>query len=211
MPDGKNCNLERGMRMEEYLKIIQWIMEKSGIEYDMLLLSNLITGLSQNSKYKFPVHDFSEKMCEKYHTKYHKGYFNILHYYEKENAIDLFMEYASSEQIIVEDFEITTDLNNRLIYTLSEIEKRPEMFLGNAAIKNLKSFLDGYLAGEDLTLQKPIGDSMSALEMALDKYFSKKYELYEKKPWYDKLEYMSAGFAGNVRAVITALECLEFH
>lgn len=195
--------------MEEYIKLIQCIMKKSGVEYDIFLLSNLIAGLSLNSKYKFPVHDFSERVCEKYHAKYHKGYFNVLYYYEGENAIDCFMEQAGSEKIIVEDIKITTTINERLIFVLSEMKKRPGMYLKNGDIKNLKSFLDGYLAGEDLNLQIAIGNSTSTLEMILDKYFTKKYGLYEKKTWYDKLEYMSAGFVKDLEEVITALEYRE--
>lgn len=134
------------------------------------------------------------------------GYFSILFYYEKEDAIKNFFKYAETEQIIIEDNVEKTDFHTQLIFLLNEIEKRPGLYTSKWDVKNVKAFLEGCFAGEDLNTGAEIGTSMERFDYEFGKYVSDKYELYEDVEWYYKLEYISIGFKNYIEVFA---ECLN--
>ena len=111
------------------------------MKYDIFLLADLVTGLGMNSKYRFPIHSFSEKLCEEYGAKYHMGYFSILFYYEREKAIKNFFEYAEGEQIFIEDNVQNEDFYIRLVSLIKEIERRPGQYITKNDARYIRAFI----------------------------------------------------------------------
>lgn len=190
------------VEVQTFLKILKIVIDKSSLEYDILLLSDFIVGMCMNSKYQFPIYDFSEKLREKYQAKYNMGYFSYLLYYEKHNAMDCFFRFAAAEHIAVKSFKPTEVLSQRLVLILSEIIKRPRLYLSGDDIKYVKAFIDGYLAGEDLTCNKELGTSMKEFDVQLGRYLSDRFELYEDREWYEKLRYISMGLQDGIKKLI---------
>lgn len=176
--------------MKEFLNIVSVIIKKSKLKYDIFLLTDLITGFCMNSKYNFPIYSFSEKLCAKYSTKYHTGYFSILFYYEKEQAIRKFFEYAEMEQIIIENNVKDMDFYDRLLSLINEMERRPRIYISRDEVEHIRAFLEGYFAGEDLDAGVEIGTSIEKFDDVFGKYVSERYKLYEDVEWYYKLEYV---------------------
>lgn len=191
--------------MNEFLNIISIIISKSKLKYDIFLLADMITGFCMNSKYRFPMHSFSEKLCAEYNAKYHTGYFSILFYYERDEAIKKFFEYAESEQCIIEENVRDMDFYTQLISLISEIERRPGQYIGRDDVRHIRAFLEGYFTGEDLNIGVQIGTSIEKFDYAFGKYVSEKYELYEDVEWYYKLEFITVGLRQYLKEFIKCL------
>lgn len=86
-----------------FYEILSLIIVESDLEYDIFLMADLITGLCMNSKYIFPVYEFSEKLCSKYNGKHHKGYFNTLFYFEDKKALQVFLEILKNNRINIRE------------------------------------------------------------------------------------------------------------
>jgi hypothetical protein len=197
--------------MNEFLKIISVIIRKSRLKYDIFLLADLITGFCMNSKYRFPIYIFSEKLCAEYSAKYHMGYFSILFYYEREKAIEKFFEYAESEQIIIEENVKNIDFHAQFIAMINEIERRPEQYIGRYDVKHIRAFLEGYFTGEDLYIGVEIGTNMEKFDYEFGKYISEKYELYEDIEWYYKLQFITVGFRQYLKEFVKCLNDFYGH
>lgn len=191
--------------MGEFLKIISAVIRESKLSYDIFLLADMITGLCMNSKYKFPIYNFGERICKEYNAKYHMGYFSTLFYYEGENAIKKFFEYVESEQIVIEENVKDIAFHARLISVINEIEKRPGQYIGRDNVKNIRAFLEGYFSGEDLNIGVKIGTSIEKFDNEFGKYVSEKYELYENVEWYYKLEFITVGLRQYLKEFIKCL------
>ncbi|MCM1500308.1 MAG: hypothetical protein NC124_17745 [Clostridium sp.] len=197
--------------MNEFLKIISSIIRESKLQYDIFLLADLITGFCMNSKYKFPIYSFSEKLCAEYSAKYHMGYFRILSYYEREKAIKKFFEYAQTEQIIIEENVRDMSVHMQLISMIHEIERRPGQYISRDDVKHVRAFLEGYFTGEDLNIGVEIGTSIEKFDYEFGEYVSQKYELYEDIEWYYKLEFITAGLRQCLQEFVKCLNDFYGH
>ncbi len=192
--------------MDSFLNIVSDNIAMSNLQYDIFCVTDMITGLCINSKYEFPVYKFSEDLCKIYKNNEHRGYFNILHYYEKKEAINYFFKYAKKQSIKVKNDYVNEKTNKHIVYIMQEIAKRPGQYICKNNMKNIKAFTDGYFAGEDLNNNLKIGTSLNAFEQEFNKYILKKYLLHEEMEWYKIIERVTDDFDININELV---ECLR--